>query len=174
MVLERVQLPCDEKITLPIAVKYKDEPANRDTYTANIATGSGADLPAILGSDTMQAKDAVIIMRKGKEMMFFPGPGGYTISWSPGTKLLPMEAAPSGHMVIPCDKFAEASSSSGDQLAFITDHTYDPRQHYSYTTRSEDDKDLENPHDIGYDPTTTTEEQMKEMCEDERAHRKGQ
>ena len=78
-------------------------------------------------------------------------------------------------MVIPCDKFAEASSSSGDQLAaFITDHTYDPREHDAYTPRSADDKDLENPHDIGYDPTTTSEEQMKAMCEDERAHTKGQ
>ena len=95
-----------------------------------------------------------------------------------------MQAAPPGHMVIPCDNFAEASSSSGDQLAFITDHTFDPREkiggyihetgQVTYTPLSMDDKDLENPNDIGYDPTTTSEGQMKEMCEDERAHRKGQ
>ena len=51
------------------------QPSQLDVFTANIAKGSGADLPAILGSQSIQQKDAVIIMRKGKEMMVFPGPG---------------------------------------------------------------------------------------------------
>ena len=111
--------PCDDEAEVPIAIKFKDEPARLDTYKANVAKGSGADLPAILGSLSMQEKDAVIILRKGKEIMAFPGPGGYKIEWSPGTKLLPMEPAPSGHMVVPCDRFAEATKDDGNELASL-------------------------------------------------------
>ena len=72
----------------------------------------------------MQEKDAVILLRKGKEMMVFPGPGGYKIEWSPGTKRLPMTTSPSGHFVIPCDKFDEVNkhAADNDQLTFWTDH----------------------------------------------------
>ena len=115
--------PCDEEATIPIAVKFKDEPAKLDTFKANVAQGSGEDLPAILGSISMQEKDAVILLRKGKEMMVFPGPGGYKIEWSPGTKLLPMVSAPSGHLVIPCDNFADAMANPEDQIAFMTDYS---------------------------------------------------
>ena len=69
----------------------------------------------------MQDKDAVLILRKGKEMMVFPGPGGYKIECSPGTERLPMIPAPSGHLVIPCDKF-DAARGQGSQISFCTDH----------------------------------------------------
>jgi hypothetical protein len=76
----------------------------------------------------MQDKDAVIILRQGHEMLAFPGKGGYKIEWSPGTQLLPMIPAPSGHLVVPCDHFghANASVSSDDftkQADLYTDHT---------------------------------------------------
>ena len=72
----------------------------------------------------MQGKDSVLILRKGKEMIAFPGPGGYKIEWSPGTKLLPMTAAPSGHLVIPCDYFDDAvNTKHTEPLVFHTDHT---------------------------------------------------
>ena len=71
----------------------------------------------------MQEKDAVILLRKGAEMIVFPGPGGYKIEWSPGSKLLPMESAPSGHLVIPCDYYNESGSvPPAEQLSFMTDH----------------------------------------------------
>ena len=101
------------------------EPASLETYNSNIARGSGADLPSILGPQSMQDKDAVILLRKGKELIAFPGPGGYEIKWSPGTKLLPMIPAPSGHLVIPCDKFRELNKNrvKTNDITFITDHT---------------------------------------------------
>ena len=116
--------PCDEEAAIPIAVKFDGEQATLDQYKANIATGSGEDLPAILGSASMQEKDAVIILRKGKEMIVFPGPGGYRIEWSPGTKRLPMTSAPSGHLVVPCDRYDKANMvKQDDHLVFMTDHT---------------------------------------------------
>ena len=105
-------------------MQYQDEPVKLDEFKAYVARGSGADLPGIWGLDSMQEKDAVICLRKGKELVAFPGPGGYEIKWSPGTKLLPMVPAPSGHMVIPCDKFDKVKHDDRrtDQISFVTDH----------------------------------------------------
>ena len=114
--------PCDRQGTFPIAVQYKDQPTQLDSYKGNIADGSGANLPAIMGFKSMQDKDAVLLLRDGSEVMAFPGPGGYKIEWSPGTKLLPMVPAPSGHLVIPCDNFETLPSSADgqDQMTFHT------------------------------------------------------
>ena len=74
----------------------------------------------------MQEKDSVIVLRKGKEFLAFPGPGGYKIEWSPGTRLLPMTTAPSGHLVVPCDNFdrvADLTSKNEDPTVFITDYS---------------------------------------------------
>ena len=129
----------DSQVIAPIAVKYAEHTATKETFQANITEGVGANLPAILGLDSMQAKDSVLILRKGQEFMAFPGPGGYEIKWSPGTKLLPMEHAPSGHLVIPCDRFKElpSGSASTEQFAFWTDHKTDNGgKHVTFMTDS--------------------------------------
>ena len=118
--------PCNEVASIPIAVAYEETPGRLDEYRTNIATGSGADLPAILGSASMQEKDSVIVLRKGKEFLAFPGPGGYKIEWSPGTRLLPMTTAPSGHLVVPCYHFesvVDINTPSADTTVFVTDYS---------------------------------------------------
>jgi hypothetical protein len=125
---------CDMQAIMPIAVKFEENEATQETFRANVAEGCGATLPAILGAGSMQEKDSVLILRQGKEMIAFPGPGGYKIEWSPGTRLLPMIAAPSGHLVIPCDRFAELpkNKKSEDQLTFWTDHTQPPNKNENW------------------------------------------
>ena len=117
--------PSENVVGMPIAVKGEDgAKATLDKFRANVVEGSGADLPAILGFNSMQEKDAVIILRRGKEQMVIPGPGGYKIERSPGTITLPVAAAPSGHLVIPSDHFAGAIRPPEDQmLSFVADHT---------------------------------------------------
>jgi hypothetical protein len=116
---------CDQKAEIPIAVKFQDMPATKESFLANVAKGCGADLPAILGAVSMQEKDSVLLLRPGKEMIVFPGPGGYKIEWSPGSRHLEMVQAPSGHLVIPCDRFADLTSPvQEDDVTFWTDHTY--------------------------------------------------
>jgi hypothetical protein len=105
---------------LSIALKYKDGMTFGDEYVTNIAKGCGKDLLAILGSRSMQQKDAVIILREVKEMMVFPGQGGYKIEWAEGAKMLPITRAPSGHLVIRCDHFDEAVTTS--TTTYMTDH----------------------------------------------------
>ena len=92
--------PCDQEAVIPIAVKFSDRPATQESFRANVAEGVGSDLPAIPGATSMRKKDSVIVLREGKECIAFPGPGGYKIEWSPGTRLLPMTYSLSGHMVI--------------------------------------------------------------------------
>ena len=72
----------------------------------------------------MEARDAVIILRDGNKCMAFPGPGGYRIEWSDGTKIIPLENSPSGHLVIPCDTF-HAAEQVQETHAFFTDHRKD-------------------------------------------------
>ena len=72
----------------------------------------------------MQEQDAVIILRKGKEQIIFPGSKGYKIQWSAGTRQLPLTVAPSGHLVIECEHFEGARKThDGDTLTFVTDHS---------------------------------------------------
>ena len=114
--------PCRTELEVPVGVKYENTAAAIHPYQANIAEGSGKNLPAILGKDTMVANDAVLLLRQGKQLMAFPGPGGYKIEWSPGTRLLPMEDSPSGHTVIRCDHFTDATRTAS-ATTFTTDYT---------------------------------------------------
>lgn len=83
--------PCAERVKLHIAVQFADELLTLDEYDSHVAKRKWG--PAIWGLDSMQEKESVILLRKGKEMIAFPGPGGYEIKWSPGTK---DQAAPHG------------------------------------------------------------------------------
>ena len=40
---------CTQDVTLPIAAQYKDQPATHAVCKANVATGSGEHLPAMMG-----------------------------------------------------------------------------------------------------------------------------
>ena len=53
--------------------------------------GTGSELPALLGLRSIRDKEGVLETAPGKERLTFPGPGGYTITWSPGTVVLQLE-----------------------------------------------------------------------------------
>ena len=109
---------------MPIAVQFKERPATQEIFQANVSEGCGAHLPAIMGLTSMKEKDGVIILRDGKEQFVFLGKGGYKIEWSPRTKIVPLDVAPSGHLVIICDKFEELQKTPPDRkTTFVTDHT---------------------------------------------------
>ena len=110
-------VPCDETATIPIAVQYEGH-VQYDTFDANVAADSW--LPAILGCKSLQDKDAIIILRKGQEKLIIPGPGGYKLHCAKSAKILPLTPAPSGHMLVSCDHFAEAKEVN-DPTVFILD-----------------------------------------------------
>ena len=113
---------CYMEAELPIAARMIGGEATKDTFRANIAQGSGSGMPAVVGLTTLREKDAVILCREGKEMIAFPGDSGYEIHWSPGTRLIPLVPAPSGHLVIPSDHFEELPTEEQGRMASTTDH----------------------------------------------------
>ena len=115
---------CYNDAKFPIAVKFQDQSPMLTTYHAHIAEGSGKGLPAIWGLESMEKMDAVLILRKGKRMIGIPGKGGFKIQWSKGTKLLPMEPSESGHLVVPCDAFENATDTAATQT-FVTDYSHE-------------------------------------------------
>ncbi len=75
--------------------------------------GTGEDLPGLLGLRSIRSKEGVVETGPGKEMLSFPGPGGYEIKWSPGTKHVPLRNAPSGHLVMPLADFSKIKNKHG-------------------------------------------------------------
>ena len=61
----------------------------------------------------MRRQKAALQMEAGKEMLTFPGDGGHTIEWSPGTVRIPLTVALSGHYVIPCDQYGQIKTQKG-------------------------------------------------------------
>jgi hypothetical protein len=72
---------------------------------APICSGSGSNLPGLLGLRTIEEKRGVIETTCGQAFLTFPGPGGYRIVWEPGALHLPLSKAPSGHLCIELDHF---------------------------------------------------------------------
>ena len=92
----------DQTVTMPVAVQFHEQDSSFENK-ANVATGSGSDLPCIMGKDSATNKDSVILIRRGQEQLIFPGPGEYTSN--PGTKNIPLEQTPSGHLVMVIDAY---------------------------------------------------------------------
>ena len=113
---------CKRQVRFPMAVEFEGA-ATLETMQANIAEGSGEHLPCILGLDSMTDKNCFIILQKGEQKLALPGPGGYKIEWSPGTKLLPIENLPSGHLGFTTDKYDRVENNKSEQLSFVADHT---------------------------------------------------
>ena len=82
-------------------------------FESPVVGGSGEDLPMILGLKFMRSKNAVLKMTPGRAMLTFLGPGGYEITWSPGTQHFPLRCAPSGHMVLPLGDFSKVEKKRG-------------------------------------------------------------
>ena len=101
------------ELTIPIAVDGENGNANVATFTAPTVSGEGKDLPALLGLQSMSRNNGVLEMAEGREYLTYPGPGGYTINWSPGTKRYKLERAESGHLILPCDSFDKLERQVG-------------------------------------------------------------
>ena len=75
--------------------------------------GEGRDLPALLGLRSMSNHNAVLEMAPGREMLTLTATGGYTISWGSDAIHIPLERAPSGHLVFRTDAFQSIPRRGG-------------------------------------------------------------
>ena len=106
------------KATLPIAVTTETGESVMYDYEVPLIeksspTDTGDQLPLILGLKSMKNKNAVLELQDGKETLTFPGPGRYTVNWSPGTVRIPMEAAMSGHLMVGCTNYDKLPRQRG-------------------------------------------------------------
>lgn len=113
---------CDWEVDLPIAVPCDQDTVHLHRFETPIVEEPGEELPLILGLRSMSEKEGVLEMGRGKERLTFPGPGGYTIQWSPGSRHFPLEPAPSGHLIMPCGEYGRVQQSSGLQRPTTTFH----------------------------------------------------
>ena len=90
---------------LPIALKEETGNVSMFTFHAPTVSGSGSSIPALLGLDSMSKQKGVLEMTACSEHLTFPGPNGYTIDRSEGTKRFKLIRAPSGHLILLCDNY---------------------------------------------------------------------
>jgi len=104
---------------LPIALKH----ANGNSISLGSITTpsvSDSDLPGLLGLIAMRKNRAILDLVDLK--MYFVGPGDYDLEKAlpPGTDCFQCELAPSGHMVVPCCEFDNATKRDDSTLSLVS------------------------------------------------------
>ena len=97
---------CKFQMSTPIAVADDRGKTTMHQLTVPIVTGSGADLPGLLGLRSMESLRAILDM--GNRELILPGAGDPVIEWPAGTTRIPLSKAPSGHLVMVVDDFEKA------------------------------------------------------------------
>jgi hypothetical protein len=88
---------CTERAIIPIAM----EDGTTGTYSPAVVPSS--EIPALVGFDTLERRRVVIDCYNGK--YYEIGEGGYDINLSPGSRLLHLHKAPSGHPMLPATQW---------------------------------------------------------------------
>ena len=95
----------------PIAVTTKDGPAKLFNLKAGIVEEPGENLPGLLGLDVLKSRRA--IMDIGNKQLIFPGAGPVEVSYPPGSTIIPLEEAPSGHLCMIIDAYNQVEKKNG-------------------------------------------------------------
>jgi hypothetical protein len=72
-------------------------------------------LPALLGLEALTRHRALICTQTRRLILL--GSGGYKLSLSPGSKVLNLYQAPTGHLMLPCCEWQSKAKSDGKHLA---------------------------------------------------------
>eukprot|EP00971_Amphidinium_carterae_P351411 6492101-Amphidinium_carterae.2 len=99
-----------EECVVPLALTD----GSRATYTAPIVRDS--ELPALWGLEGLARQHAVVDTANNK--LYLPGPGGLKIVPSPGSRVLNLERAASGHLLLPVTEWLATSTNPQSASAF--------------------------------------------------------
>ena len=102
---------CNYKLQCPIAVPHADGHSHIHKISTPIVEGTGAELPGLLGLRSLETDRA--ILDTGNKILHYPGPGEIEIKLPPGSISIPLEKAPSGHLVMPIDEYERAVDAKG-------------------------------------------------------------
>ena len=93
--------------TLPVCLRD----GTMGHYKAIVVENS--ELPALYGLVGLTAQAAVIDC--GNDRLIYPGPGGIRYNLSPGSKVIKLERAHSGHLLAPCSEWDKAKIDKGQK-----------------------------------------------------------
>ena len=91
---------CTREALLPIAM----EDGLCSTHKTKEVPQS--NLPGLLGLEVMDRRRVLLDIVHNKYIEV--GPGGFTLNLSPGSRVLPMQRAPTGHLMLPCTEWNRA------------------------------------------------------------------
>ena len=94
---------CTWSTRIPAAMVLADGTVSNSNFTSPTAPQS--DLPALLGLRSLMQHNAVIDCRTRR--LYLCGPGDVEITPPPGSEVLQLEQAPSGHLVLPISAYHE-------------------------------------------------------------------
>ena len=92
---------------LPTALKRADGTYSRGTFTAPVIEGSAC--PALLGQQSLEAHRAILDC--ANKVLYLCAPGEIEIRVPEGSEKLPLEQAPSGHLILPISSYRQAETS---------------------------------------------------------------
>ena len=95
---------CTHRAIVPVAF----EDGVTGTYSPAVVPGS--ELPALVGFDTLERRRVLLDCFNGK--YFEVGPGGYDLVLSPGSRLLHLHKASTGHPMLPATEWRNAKPGS--------------------------------------------------------------
>ena len=78
---------------------------------AGIVEEPGENLPGLLGLDVLKSRRA--IMDIGNKQLIFPGAGPVEVTYPPGSTIIPLEEAPSGHLCMIIDSYDTVVKKNG-------------------------------------------------------------
>ena len=102
---------CEWEISCPIAVPSDEGTSRIHKITAPIVQGTGADLPGLLGLRSLEHERALLDC--GNRVLHLVGKGEVQIQLPPGSTSIPLQKAPSGHLVMVVDDFENAVRKQG-------------------------------------------------------------
>lgn len=104
---------CNFQSKISVAIPTETGDASISELETPIIGGSGKHLSIILGLKSMSARRTILEMEEGKEFLTFPGPGGYTLTASPGSIRIPLVRAMGGHLMALLDHYDKVPKATG-------------------------------------------------------------
>ncbi|CAE7581720.1 RE1 [Symbiodinium sp. CCMP2592] len=99
---------CINECRMPIALLREDGSAATGSFSSPVVQMSGC--PALLGLRTLQQNNAILDMRTNQ--LHFAASDKVTIALPPGSETFQLEAAASGHLLLPCSAFEHVSAAA--------------------------------------------------------------
>ena len=78
-----------------------------------------SDIPALLGMKSLKKYRSILDMVSDK--LYLVGPGDIQLTLPPGSTVLNLEQSPSGHLLIPCSEFRNATVRD-KHVTLLEDH----------------------------------------------------